>query len=273
MARKPGEVFPSDRRRWFRLYEDLLDDPALNSVAPDVFRFYVRLLAMLNRTKQRDGTIRFDRFALNACAMREQRRHALSVARSGAEAGLFTLSEEGADVLIQVPKWAELQGVAPAEPRRDPSRTPPTKTKTKTKTKTTPKPPSPSAPAAAASRGSRRSRSVKIDPRVLEVWPRIREAFAAHGRSLGEQPGADRSKLIAARLDEGATEGDLVAAVHGYVNFHGALAERDGFDARKYFRPSTVFKRDGFSDRVELGAQGRSLKAGPSKAERLWGLR
>lgn len=137
MARKPGETFPSDHRRWFRLYEDLLDDPALNGVSADVFRFYVRLLAMLNRTKQRDGKIRFDRFALNACAMREQRRHALAVARSGAEAGLFTLSEEGADVLIQVPKWAELQGVAPAEPQRDPSGAPPTKTKTKTKTKTT----------------------------------------------------------------------------------------------------------------------------------------
>ena len=85
----------------------------------------------------------------NACAMREQRRHALRVASEGAEAGLYRLSEDGAHVVIAVSKWPELQELAPAPPQQHPSSTPATKTKTKTTPKTkTNSPPSEGAEAA-----------------------------------------------------------------------------------------------------------------------------
>lgn len=134
MARKPGERFPSDHRRWFRVMEDILDDPKLENCSPDVFRFYFRLLAMLNRTKSRDGSISLGRRALNSAAGREQLRHSLRVARSGAEAGLYRLCVDGEQALITVSKWPELQYIAPTEPRRSPNDPPVTKTKTKTTT-------------------------------------------------------------------------------------------------------------------------------------------
>ena len=57
MARRKGEIFPSDHRRYFRVMEDVLDNTKLACASADVFRFYIRLLAMLNRTKSHSGEI------------------------------------------------------------------------------------------------------------------------------------------------------------------------------------------------------------------------
>lgn len=111
----------------------------------------------------------------------------------------------------------------------------------------------------------------RVDPRVQAAWPTIRAAFAEHGTELGESIAIDRSKLIAKRLDAGATPDDLVCAVHGYVRANGLEARADGFDPGKFFRPQTIFKEDGFSDRVDAGRGPRPVKSGPSQAERLWG--
>ena len=124
MARRKGETFPSDGRRWFKVFEDILDDPKLVDCSADVFRFYFRLLAMLNRTKNKNGRITLGRLALNLCAGREQLRHSLRVARSGADAGLYALSEEGLQTVITVPKWAEMKGTAPKVPRPAPASAP-----------------------------------------------------------------------------------------------------------------------------------------------------
>lgn len=100
----------------------------------------------------------------------------------------------------------------------------------------------------------------------------VRAAFAEHGTTLGESIGADRADLIAKRLDAGATPDDLVAAVHGYVRQNG-LEPRGDFDPRRFFRPQTVFKAEGFSDRVDAGRGPRPIGSGVSKAAQLWGLR
>lgn len=102
---------------------------------------------------------------------------------------------------------------------------------------------------------SERPAKSRIDPRVEEAWPAIRQAFADHGQSLGERVGHDRAELIAKRLDEGATADDLVAAVHGYVQIHDGLKPdpKSGFNPRKWFQPKTVFKHEAFSDRVDAG--------------------
>jgi hypothetical protein len=258
MSRQPGKTYPSDHRRWFRVTEDILDDEALESVSADVFRFYFRLLAMLNRTKARDGVIRLGRHALNACAMREQHRHALSVARSGAVAGLYALSEEGAHVVIAVPKWSEIQELAPKQPQRDPDETPATT-------------PTPNTTPRKKGRGAPKSpskRERKIDERAIEAWPRIREAFAHYGKEFPEALSLDRADNLVKRLDDGASVDDLVSAVHGKAS--EGLQKREGsdYDPWAYFQPSTIFKRDGFSDRVDKGRQGG---AKPRERERVCG--
>lgn len=256
MARRKGETFPSDHRRWFRVAEDILDDETLNSVDPDVFRFYFRLLAMLNRTKARDGKIVLDRFALNACAMREQRRHALRVARAGAEAGLYRLSEDGEQVSIHVSKWAKFQELAPTKPRRRPNESPAT---TPTP-KTTPTPTKRDSPSRQGSLLDRGGESGTPEAKAEAAWPAIRSAFAEHGKQLREGLGKDRRRQIAARIRDGATEVELVAAVHGYVVKHRGLApDRNGYDPSQWFEPDTVFKATGFSARVEAGMGPRDL--------------
>ncbi len=113
MARRK---FPSDGRPWFRCLTDLLYDERLNGDCPaDVAWFYIRLLAMLQQTGSRDGVISLDRRALNLCACREQHRHALHTARTGAARKLYTLSVDGAYTLITVPNWPIIQGFTPKQ--------------------------------------------------------------------------------------------------------------------------------------------------------------
>lgn len=117
-----------------------------------------------------------------------------------------------------------------------------------------------------------RSARRRVDPRAEAAWPLIRAAFAEHAAELGPNLGIDRSDLIAKRIDDGATVDDLVAAVHGYVRQNG-LEPRGDFDPRRFFRPQTVFKAEGFSDRVDAGRGPRPVGSGVSKAAQLWGLR
>lgn len=117
-SREKRPAYPSDHRRWFRVLEDILDSPKLDDDLPaDVFRFFIRLLAMLNRAKSRDGEITLSRRALNLCAGREQHRHALAIARRGADAGLYSLAVDGDRALIRVPNWPKHQGFTPEELR------------------------------------------------------------------------------------------------------------------------------------------------------------
>lgn len=126
MARRKGEEYPSDHRRWFRVMEDILDDPKLDDELPaDVFRFYFRLLAMLNRTKAKDGVVTLTRRAMGLCSGRSQHRYSLKLASVGEVAGLYTMRTEGERTTFTVPNWAEHQGFAPAPPQPDPNETPP----------------------------------------------------------------------------------------------------------------------------------------------------
>jgi hypothetical protein len=98
---------------------------------------------------------------------------------------------------------------------------------------------------------------VPSDP-VLEIWPRIVEAFAHYGKKIRARPGPERRKLIEARILDGYDADELVFAIHGYPWVH------NGFDAEfsngrtsgDYFRVETVFKEHGFEDRVERGERG-----------------
>ncbi len=114
------QKYPSDGRPYFRCLTDILHDPKLNGdCPPDVFIFYIRLLAMLQQNQSRDGVIRLDRRALNSCAVREQHRHSLRTACVGAARKLYRLSVEDVHTVITVPNWAEIQGFAPTQLRCD----------------------------------------------------------------------------------------------------------------------------------------------------------
>lgn len=130
MARKQ---YPSDHRRWLRLYEDVLDDPKLNALALEDQALYFRLLATLNRQKSRDGWGHLDTFVACALARRERWAYALPAFDRLAAGGLVTLRYRDGGVSYLVSKWPELQGFTPAELRRDSGGTPaPTPTPTPT---------------------------------------------------------------------------------------------------------------------------------------------
>lgn len=145
MARKQ---YPSDHRRWLRLYEDVLDDPKLNALTLEDQALYFRLLATLNRQKSRDGHGTLDRFAVCAIAKSERWPYSLRGFLDLQAGGLVRVRCGCGEPLVRlrcdectgcgaivftVPKWPELQGFAPAELRRDSGRTPaPTPTPTHT---------------------------------------------------------------------------------------------------------------------------------------------
>ena len=49
--------YPSDHRPYFRVLDDILDDPALAKASEAEFSTFFRILAMLNRTQSRDGVL------------------------------------------------------------------------------------------------------------------------------------------------------------------------------------------------------------------------
>ena len=105
--------------------EDILDDPKLEQCSPDEFRFFFRLLAMLNRTKSRDGEIELTHAALRLLSGREQLRAAVAVWRRGNEAGLWRIRAEGPRNFTCVPKWPKVQELAPKLPPKAPEEIPP----------------------------------------------------------------------------------------------------------------------------------------------------
>ena len=95
---------------------------------------------------------------------------------------------------------------------------------------------------------------VNPDP-IDDIWPEIVKAFAFYGREVRPNPGQFRRELLQKRLDDGFSPSELVKAIHGYVHSHQGLDRifENGLTSGHYLRPETVFKADGFEDRVERG--------------------
>lgn len=255
------------RKHWFKVADSIGDEDWDN----DVLATLIRLQARLNTKWARNGLVGSEAGEITlsagdamAVTHRTCFARALPVLRRCSAAVSLVCYEYRAAVKILWPKWPEFQGlIARESPESRPVRkTPPQDARRKTQEE--------KEPAALPPPSRSRIRAKAPDPRALEAWPAIRAAFAEHGTDLGESVAPDRSDLIAKRLDAGATAADLVQAVHGYVRIHGLDKKPDGYDPRAYFRPKTVFKADGFSDRVDAGRGPRPV-SGPSKAERMWG--
>lgn len=124
MARADGYDRPSERRRWFKVMEDILHDERIVRVGNDGLAAYLRLLAMLNQSVSHDGKITLSDSALQVMTGKRRRDAAERLLQRLADVGL-TFAERRANVwALWVPKWAEING-----------HTSTTKKKTKTKTK------------------------------------------------------------------------------------------------------------------------------------------
>ena len=110
--RSDGYDRPSEHRRYFRVMEDILDDPKLAATSAEGFRAYIQILAMLNRTKSQDGTLTLNKYGLMAVTSKGRADYARLVLRQLADNGLLTVSYDGASALLSVPKWSENQGFA-----------------------------------------------------------------------------------------------------------------------------------------------------------------
>ncbi len=136
--------YPSDERPYFRVLDAILDDPVLNSAPLDQQMVFIKALAMLNRTRSRDGELTLDARGLKALTRRGKvddaekmiRRVAASFESAASQLGVdspltWTLlsadSEStprrvGVYYLIRIPKWPQIQGFAPplrGEERRE----------------------------------------------------------------------------------------------------------------------------------------------------------
>lgn len=110
--RSDGYDRPSEHRRYFRVMEDILDDPKLAAVSADGFRAYFQILAMLNRTKSRDGKLTLNKFSMMAATSKGRADSARKLLQHLADIGLMSVEHRGDVALLSVPKWAENQGFA-----------------------------------------------------------------------------------------------------------------------------------------------------------------
>jgi len=107
------------------MYEDILEDTQLDAVDGDSFRLYFRLLALLNRAKNRTGKITLPVRTINFLAQRSRISYSLPLLRQLEASSLLAFSQHKAGFELEVCKWPEMQETVVH-----------TKTKTKTSTNT-----------------------------------------------------------------------------------------------------------------------------------------
>ena len=110
--RSDGYDRPSEHRRYFRVMEDILDDPKLAATSAEGFRAYIQILAMLNRTKSQDGKLTLNKWSMMAATSKNRADSARRVLQQLADCGLIVVQNCSNSALITVPKWPENQGFA-----------------------------------------------------------------------------------------------------------------------------------------------------------------
>jgi len=95
------------------------------------------------------------------------------------------------------------------------------------------------------------------------LWPRLQEAAKKYGKDWRKLSHA-RLKLINARMREGATEDDLVAAIHGAVVSMGEA--REGFDPSRFITPETIYRPSNFDKYMEAAPSVQAKAEGSAAA-------
>jgi hypothetical protein len=178
--------------------EDVLDSPKFSS-HEWTLGAYIRVLAMLNRTKSRDGILRASPRVLAVLMGRSRGDLVGKRLALGAHLGLWSAARYADYTLILVANWAERQGFAPSELRQDSVQTPrttPTPTPTPKKEKATP----PSASAMGLAGLLREELEKHVDharkPARLEPWAKVFDLMLKGTKERGAIPHAHIERVI-----------------------------------------------------------------------------
>jgi hypothetical protein len=103
--------------------EDILDEPKLEAAGAETAWIYIRLLAMLNRTKSSTGKIELSPNGLCFLTGKKRIDRARQAIDKACVNGLLTVRYCAVNAVVRVPKWAESQGLA-SVPTPTPTPTP-----------------------------------------------------------------------------------------------------------------------------------------------------
>ena len=96
------------------------------------------------------------------------------------------------------------------------------------------------------------SPAAKAKALALEVWPELVAKAASHGRSWrGREPGQARLAYLVARINQGATRVELLAAIDGFAALHGDRLDTGDTPMRKYLRVETIYQASKFDGYLE----------------------
>ena len=211
--------------------EDILDHDVLgddDAFPADAFRCYIRILAMLNRTKSRDGILTLNRGGLGLISGRKHRNSALKLVSIGAEFGLYSVESRGNAVTIKVPNWAKRQEYSPKRPRKAPL-TSPTQTQkttqTPTKKGTKPVP------------GSLGLVESAVQTEEEKVWEQVLQTFSSYLPRDSRLVLSKKRRTLMMRVEKEFGPGSAVDAVNGYAALHFMEPAGRGFDPMKTFNP------------------------------------
>ncbi len=107
--------YASDHRRWFRVMEDVLDDPGYRGLSAADKVAWIDLLAVFNRQQaHRSGNCIVLPWSRAMLAMSSQNRRAASARASRLARGVGVSFARTADgLLCYIPKWSKMQGLTP----------------------------------------------------------------------------------------------------------------------------------------------------------------
>lgn len=232
---------------------DLLEDQKLgDELPPEAFRLYIRLLAMLKRSKSRDGKIELGRSAIRVLSGRSHYKSGVRILRKCEQIGLISVSNggemgvklppnESEMITIRVPNWPRIQGFT--KPSRNQKRGTETETESESESKSKKTPPdSPPDQGALLIEGldglmPRRSPPKGPDRIHIEIeWTRMCKALAEYGHNPDPVPSKARSKRIRALLIAHHC-GIGAELVHGLAWSWASMGDRDAA-----LKPDTVLR-------------------------------
>jgi hypothetical protein len=254
-----------DRAPFFPVSEDIMFYPPLSEASDKLFRFFINLLAVMNRqqTFRRDegqNEIRLDWTSAASIAGCRRRDAFSRLATEAEHLGLLKVSKTTVDVTIHVCNWPELRGsVGRTENRR-------TKNREQRREKETSLSEEPSASTERPSAGHDKAVAREEDhggmPVSAEFWADLRRRAAKHGGVWPEVPDSATEQLIRDRWADGADTEAFQRALDGYWIMH-ANADPSEFNAAAYFTPYTAFKAEKFSRYVQASYQAVQAKTEP----------
>jgi len=241
--------------------EDILDDPKLAECIPSACWLFIQILAMLNRSKSRDGLLTIPSRALNGLTGRD-RTATDKLLASLQQAGIILYKRHGMSTRIEVPKWAKNQGFAPSKLRPGSVETPsPTPTPTPNKKREEKKEPAAAAASLFPPRGNGKPKPEKKPKRTPfpEPFPLdLRARLGTWAEKHDFAPHQVAHAIDAVRdwaVSNGKVKVDWVAAIQGAMRAGWALPKPGGSSGDVQSRALAIVNRDRAAEKERNRAQ------------------